>query len=127
LVVQKIVHYRNCDWEPEGTDVRVRDERVSVHFAVGSVQYVVDECEKHAGQAMKILTELTAIASREDGKVQRRASGAASANGRVRTASYRAQTQEVRRWAQREYPERNVSDRGRIPLDLQREYDKAHR
>jgi hypothetical protein len=119
-MVQRIVHYRNCDWEPEGTDVRVRDERVPIRFAVGSTQYVVDECEKHAGQAMKILTQVTAIASREDGKAQ------GGSRRAPRTAAFRAQTSEVRSWAQQNFPERHVSDRGRIPLDLQKAYDKAH-
>jgi hypothetical protein len=126
-VVQKIEHYRVCNWDlPD--EVRVRDERVSVRFAVGSVQYIIDECERHGGKAMGFLTELTAIADREGGKAQRQASRSTSSpGGRVRTASYRAQTQEVRRWAQREHPERNVSDRGRIPRDLEEEYSRVHK
>jgi hypothetical protein len=99
-----------------------------VRFAVGSTQYRVDECDNHAGQAMKVLTQLTAIATRLDGKAQRHASRSAAASGgpALRSPEHRRQTSEVRSWVQKTFPQRHVSDRGRIPLDLQREYDKAH-
>jgi hypothetical protein len=129
LVVQRVTEYNICDWEPEGQEVRVRPERVPVRFAVGSTQYRVDECDGHAGQAMGLLTQLTAIATRLDGKVQRHTSRspAAPVGHAPRNADHRRQTQEVRRWVQKNFPNRKISDRGRIPYDLVEEYNKAHK
>lgn len=125
-MVQKVEHYRTCDWEPEEKEVRVRDERVSVNFAVGSTQYVIDECDNHGGRAMGKLAELTAIASREDGKAQGGGSRRAAASTSFRSPAHRRQTRDVRLWAQKNFPERNVSDFGRIPADLAEKYDEAH-
>jgi nucleoid-associated protein Lsr2 len=127
-VVQKVEEYTVCNWDlPD--EARVKSERAAVRFAVGSTEYVIDECEKHAGDAMKLLTQLTAIADRVDGRPRRHTSrkAAEGSGSSYRPVSHRVQTQEVRRWVQKRFPQRNVSDRGRIPGDLVEEYNRAHK
>ena len=124
-MVQKIEEYTVCNWDLPDNEVRVRGERAPVLFSVGTTRYRIDECEPHAGDAMKLLTQLTAIADRLDGKTPSRASRAPVAGTAARRPrTRRAQTAEVRAWVRKRHPK--VSDRGRIPAEWLKEWEDAH-
>jgi hypothetical protein len=90
-----------------------------VIFAYRGIGYEIDLSEEHQAELGAALSKFI-VAARKTGRVP------APADGRTTTApaSRRSELRAVRAWARQQGME--VSDRGRVPSEVQRAYDAAH-
>jgi len=89
------------------------DETVS--FSLDGVSYEIDLSSDNAGKLRDALAIYVANAERIGGR---------KSTGRAASGNSRKQVGDVREWARANG--HTVSDRGRIPADIQAAYDKAH-
>ncbi|OZC55439.1 hypothetical protein CH267_12680 [Rhodococcus sp. 06-621-2] len=99
----------------------------SIEFAVNGVEYVIDLKSKNATEFHRKLDYYIEHATRVGGR--RRKPSAAGATSTAKTASSAtkrdpAQTRAIRQWASDEGYE--ISERGRIPADIEEAYNAAH-
>jgi hypothetical protein len=87
----------------------------TVRFAFEGREYEIDLNDKHADKLTKVLAPYVESARRVGGRKVR---------GGQRPASGREQNQAIRQWARGQGIE--ISDRGRIPVDVQLRYEQAH-
>ena len=88
------------------------DETVS--FSLDGVNYEIDLTEANASALREALARYIGHAERVSGRKATRAAGSAK----------RSNVSDVREWARANGHQ--VSERGRIPADVQAAYDKAH-
>lgn len=103
------------------------DESVAhetVHFGLDGVSYEIDLSAANATRLRDSLAEFV------EGARKVRKDGGAVKQRRVQVATGltgREQNKAARDWARVTFPDRNVSDRGRLPKDLVEKYLAAHR
>jgi Lsr2 len=102
-----------CDMPPHETDTPA-DRTVSIGIDGG--HYELELCARHELQLLQTLGRYTMAA--------RRAASPGMPRHTVRTRQDRQFSREVRAWAQASG--RQLPDRGRIPLDILRDYAAAH-
>lgn len=99
----------------------------SVEFGLDGVNFTIDLSADNADQLREVLAPYVDNARRIGGR--RRAAGKTAAAKAVEapsaTGTDRERNQAIREWARDQGWQ--VSDRGRIPADVARAYDKAHR
>ncbi|GDY31799.1 histone-like nucleoid-structuring protein Lsr2 [Gandjariella thermophila] len=91
----------------------------TVKFAFEGREYEIDLSDKNAEKLSKALRPYLDKARRVGGRKTR-----VGRPGR-RAAASREESQAIRAWARRQGIQ--ISDRGRIPADVQRRYEQAHR
>jgi hypothetical protein len=84
-------------------------------FAVGNTSYEIDVCATHAGELRSKLRPFIEHARRP---------AEAGRSRRGRRAADRVHTAEIRAWAKQEGHQ--ISERGRIPAAVVKEYQQAH-
>ncbi|MEW2507635.1 Lsr2 family protein [Amycolatopsis sp. NPDC047767] len=95
----------------------------TVPFSIDGVQYEIDLSEDNAAELRDVLARFVSRARRTGGRKMRLAAGQSGGRSRTTTAEERKFTQEVRQWAQDNgYA---VSDRGRLPSEVQQAYEIA--
>ena len=110
-MAQKVQITLLCDLDDGNVEA---DE--TLQFSLGGSAYEVDVCGKHAQQIRDGLEPFVAHA--------RKTSSANSSRRRQRAAAGRDQTAGVRSWAKDHGIQ--VSERGRIPASVVKEYEAAH-
>lgn len=100
-------------------DVDGGEASETISFALDGAAYEIDLSETHAAELRNSFALWVANARR----ISARAGGRSSKRGPARTD--RAQLQDMRRWA-RENGHR-VSERGRVPQEIQQAYQEAHK
>lgn len=93
----------------------------TVQFGLDGVTYEIDLRAQNAGTLRTSLADYVAKARRTGGRAKR----GASTRTIVGEARTKEQTQAIREWARRNGHE--LSDRGRIPVRVIDEFEKAHR
>ncbi len=96
-------------------DLDGSDADETVQFGLDGVSYEIDLSDANAGKLRDALAEYVGSARRVGGRRRR------SARSEPRAVSSAA---EVREWARANGYQ--VSDRGRVPADVQEAYDAAH-
>jgi hypothetical protein len=95
----------------------------TIEFAVGGVEYVIDLKGKNATEFHRKLDYYIEHATRVGGR-KRKPSPAGAATTGTPAKRDPAQTRAIRQWAADEGYE--ISDRGRIPADIEEAYNAAH-
>jgi hypothetical protein len=112
-VAQKVSVTFACDYDskeiPEG-------EHLTRAFSLDGRDYEIDLCEKHSQKFDETLSRFAERARRVTGRVTR---------PKRRTAAHRQHSADVRAWAKKSGI--TVSDRGRIPAHVIRDYEETHR
>jgi hypothetical protein len=112
-VAQKVSVTFACDYDskeiPEG-------EHLTRAFSLDGRDYEIDLCEKHSQKFDEALARFADRARRVTGRVTR---------PKRRTAAHRQHSADVRAWAKSSGIA--VSDRGRIPAHVIRDYEQTHR
>jgi Lsr2 len=112
-VAQKVSVTFACDYDskeiPEG-------EHLTRAFSLDGRDYEIDLCEKHSQKFDEVLARFAEKARKVTGRVTRT---------KRRTAAHRQRSAEIRAWAKRSGME--VSDRGRIPAHVIKDYEETHR
>jgi hypothetical protein len=129
-MVQKVVPYEVCD-------IHLPDEvnaDKTISFTYGLVGYELDVCARHGDDVAKKLAKVDEILGALAGNARKISTpararstrpGSAPAGPRRRTAADKMQTAYKRQWL-RENGHPGLSDRGRIPRDLEQKYELAH-
>jgi hypothetical protein len=102
-----------CDMPPHETDTPA-DRTVSI--GIDGAHYELELCARHELQLLQTLGRYTMAA--------RRVASPGVRKHTIRTRQDRQFSREVRAWAQASG--RQLPDRGRIPLDILRDYAAAH-
>jgi hypothetical protein len=89
----------------------------TVKFGFEGREYEIDLNDKHADKLTKVLGPYLENARRVGGRKTR--------GGQRSTKGGREQNQAIRQWARSQGIE--ISDRGRIPVDVQLRYEQAHK
>ena len=112
-MAQKVSVTFACDYDskeiPEG-------EHLTRAFSLDGRDYEIDLCEKHSQKFDEVLARFAEKARKVTGRVTRT---------KRRTAAHRQRSAEIRAWAKRSGME--VSDRGRIPAHVIKDYEETHR
>jgi hypothetical protein len=112
-VAQKVSVTFACDYDskaiPEG-------EHHARAFSLDGRDYEIDLCEKHSKKFDEVLTRFADGARRVTGRVGR---------PKRRTAAHRQHSADIRAWARTSGVV--LSDRGRIPSHVIRDYEASHR
>jgi hypothetical protein len=112
-VAQKVSVTFACDYDskeiPEG-------EHLTRAFSLDGRDYEIDLCERHSQKFDEVLSRFAERARKVTGRVTRT---------KRRTAAHRQRSAEIRAWAKRSGME--VSDRGRIPAHVIKDYEETHR
>jgi Lsr2 len=112
-VAQKVSVTFACDYDskeiPEG-------EHLTRAFSLDGRDYEIDLCEKHSQKFDETLSRFADRARRVTGRVTR---------PKRRTAAHRQRSADIRAWAKSSGIA--VSDRGRIPANVIRDYEQTHR
>jgi Lsr2 len=112
-VAQKVSVTFACDYDskeiPEG-------EHLTRAFSLDGRDYEIDLCEKHSQKFDEVLARFADSARRVTGRVTR---------PKRRTAAHRQHSADIRAWAKSSGIA--VSDRGRIPAHVIRDYEQTHR
>jgi Lsr2 len=112
-VAQKVSVTFACDYDskeiPEG-------EHMTRAFSLDGRDYEIDLCEKHSQKFDEVLARFAEKARKVTGRVTRT---------KRRTAAHRQRSAEIRAWAKRSGM--SVSDRGRIPAHVIKDYEETHR
>jgi hypothetical protein len=112
-VAQKVSVTFACDYDskeiPEG-------EHLTRAFSLDGRDYEIDLCEKHSQKFDEVLARFAEKARKVTGRVTRT---------KRRTAAHRQRSAEIRAWAKRSGM--TVSDRGRIPAHVIKDYEETHR
>jgi hypothetical protein len=111
-MAQKVQVLLLCDLEDGNTEAEE-----TIQFGVGNTSYEIDVCARHAQEIRDRLEPFVAHA-RKAGTV------AAGRRRRDRSASNREQSADIRSWAKDRGIQ--VSERGRIPASVVKEYEQAH-
>ncbi|OLT35042.1 hypothetical protein BJF84_16000 [Rhodococcus sp. CUA-806] len=104
----------------------------SIEFSVSGVDYVIDLKNKNANEFHRKLDYYIEHGTRVGGRKRKPAPAGAVASGAddtaatasVKTKRDPAQTRAIRQWAADEGYE--ISERGRIPADIEEAYNAAH-
>jgi hypothetical protein len=111
-VAQKVSVTFACDYDskeiPEG-------EHLTRAFSLDGRDYEIDLCEKHSQKFDEVLARFADRARRVTGRVTR---------PKRRTAAHRQRSADIRAWAKNSGIA--VSDRGRIPAHVIRDYEETH-
>jgi len=102
-------------------DGTMADDIETVEFGLDGVTYEIDLGAVNSGRLRDSLRDFVAKARRTGGR-PKRAAVTHTIVGEVRT---REQTRAVREWARRNG--HALADRGRIPVGIIEEFEKAHR
>jgi hypothetical protein len=112
-VAQKVSVTFACDYDskeiPEG-------EHLTRAFSLDGRDYEIDLCEKHSQKFDEVLARFADRARRVTGRVTR---------PKRRTTAHRQRSADIRAWAKSSGIA--VSDRGRIPAHVIRDYEETHR
>lgn len=112
-MAQKVSVTFACDYDskeiPEG-------EHLTRAFSLDGRDYEIDLCEKHSQKFDETLARFAERARRVTGRVTR---------PKRRTAAHRQHSADIRAWAKSSGI--TVSDRGRIPAHVIRDYEETHR
>jgi hypothetical protein len=112
-VAQKVSVTFACDYDskeiPEG-------EHLTRAFSLDGRDYEIDLCEKHSQKFDEVLARFADRARRVTGRVTR---------PKRRTAAHRQHSADIRAWAKSSGIA--VSDRGRIPAHVIRDYEQTQR
>lgn len=112
-MAQKVSVTFACDYDskeiPEG-------EHLTRAFSLDGRDYEIDLCEKHSQKFDETLARFAERARRVTGRVTR---------PKRRTAAHRQRSADIRAWARSSGIA--VSDRGRIPAHVIRDYEETHR
>ena len=112
-MAQKVSVTFACDYDskeiPEG-------EHLTRAFSLDGRDYEIDLCERHSQKFDEVLARFAEKARKVTGRVTRT---------KRRTAAHRQRSAEIRAWAKRSGME--VSDRGRIPAHVIKDYEETHR
>lgn len=112
-MAQKVSVTFACDYDskeiPEG-------EHLTRAFSLDGRDYEIDLCEKHSQKFDEVLARFAERARRVTGRVTR---------PKRRTAAHRQRSADIRAWAKTNGIA--VSDRGRIPANVIRDYDQTQR
>jgi hypothetical protein len=98
----------------------------TIEFAVGGVEYVIDLKAKNATEFHRKLDYYIEHSTRVGGRKRKPSPAGAATPAKTGTSATRdpAQTRAIRQWAFDEGYE--ISDRGRIPADIEEAYNAAH-
>lgn len=112
-MAQKVSVTFACDYDskeiPEG-------EHLTRAFSLDGRDYEIDLCEKHSQKFDDTVARFAERARRVTGRVTR---------PKRRTAAHRQHSADIRAWAKGSGI--TVSDRGRIPAHVIRDYEETHR
>jgi hypothetical protein len=112
-VAQKVSVTFACDYDskeiPDG-------EHMTRAFSLDGRDYEIDLCEKHSQKFDEVLSRFAERARKVTGRLPR---------AKRRTAAHRQRSAEIRAWAKRSGM--SVSDRGRIPAHVIKDYEETHR
>jgi len=112
-VAQKVSVTFACDYDskeiPEG-------EHLTRAFSLDGRDYEIDLCERHSQKFDEVLARFADRARKVTGRVTR---------PKRRTAAHRQHSADIRAWAKSSGIA--VSDRGRIPAHVIRDYEDTHR
>ena len=112
-MAQKVSVTFACDYDskeiPEG-------EHLTRAFSLDGRDYEIDLCERHSQKFDEVLARFADRARKVTGRVTR---------PKRRTAAHRQHSADVRAWAKSSGIA--VSDRGRIPAHVIRDYEETHR
>jgi hypothetical protein len=102
------------------------DSGETIEFAVNGVEYVIDLKAKNATEFHRKLDYYIEHATRVGGRRRKPSPAGATTTAKTGTPATRdpAQTRAIRQWAADEGYE--ISDRGRIPADIEAAYNAAH-
>lgn len=98
-------------------DIDGGEAEVTVKFALEGINYEIDLSKKNADKLRNDFAKYTGAGRRVGGRAGRGRGAGTRGAGRNRSA-------QVREWARSQGMK--VSDRGRIPSDIQNKYDAAH-
>lgn len=98
-------------------DIDGSDASETVTFGLDGVTYEIDLNDSNAAALREALSSYVGHARKVSGAGSRRTGGRRAAGGSSNAKA-------VREWARAQGHE--VSDRGRVPADIQRAYDAAH-
>jgi hypothetical protein len=93
----------------------------SVTFGIDGVEYAIDLSSKHAKKLRESLAGYVEKAQRVGGRKQR---GSGAAKTSVKAGGDKAQNQAIREWARNQGEQ--ISDRGRIPVEIAIRFQAAH-
>jgi hypothetical protein len=98
----------------------------TIEFAVNGVEYVIDLKAKNATEFHRKLDYYIEHSTRVGGRKRKPSPAGAAPTAKTGTPAKRdpAQTRAIRQWAADEGYE--ISDRGRIPADIEEAYNAAH-
>lgn len=98
----------------------------SIEFAVNGVEYVIDLKSKNATEFHRKLDYYIEHATRVGGRRRRPSAAGTALAAKTASSTKRdpAQTRAIRQWASDEGYD--VSERGRIPADIEEAYNAAH-
>lgn len=99
-------------------DIDGSEASETINFGLDGAAYEIDLNEGNASALRDALSAYVGHARRISGTTRRTSRKSAS------TASGKSNTKDVRSWAQQHGME--ISERGRIPAEVQRAYDAAH-
>ena len=112
-MAQKVSVTFACDYDskeiPEG-------EHLTRAFSLDGRDYEIDLCEKHSQKFDETVSRFAERARRVTGRMTR---------PKRRTAAHRQRSADIRAWAKSSGIA--VSDRGRIPAHVIRDYEQTHR
>jgi Lsr2 len=112
-MAQKVQVLLLCDLEDGNAEAEE-----TIQFGLGNTQYEIDVCGRHAQEIRASLEPFVAHA---------RKAGTPAGGGRRRrdrSAANREQSADIRSWAKDRGIQ--VSERGRIPASVVKEYEQAH-
>jgi hypothetical protein len=111
-VAQKVSVTFACDYDskeiPSG-------EQLTRTFSLDGRDYEIDLCEKHSQKFDEVVKRFADKARRATSRIPRT---------KRRTTAHRQRSAEIRSWAKRSGM--TVSDRGRIPTQVIRDYEQSH-
>lgn len=111
-MAQKVQVLLLCDLEDGNTEAEE-----TIQFGLGNASYEIDVCGQHAQEIRAKLEPFVAHA-------RKAGTAAGGRRRRDRSASNREQSADIRSWAKDRGIQ--VSERGRIPASVVKEYEQAH-